>query len=113
MGKIEDIERQVQALSSEELAQFRAWFLEFDWVAWNHQIERDVQRADSTPSLRRPCATTHPVRPRPFDSPRIRATSFNGPRCSHSAADRERCAEFMSSGRCRPPVPERHQRRYR
>ena len=43
MGKIEDIERQVQALSSEELAQFRAWFLEFDWVAWNHQIERDVQ----------------------------------------------------------------------
>jgi len=29
MGKIEDIERQVQALSSEELAQFRACFLEF------------------------------------------------------------------------------------
>ena len=43
MSKIEDIERQVQALSSDELAQFRAWFLEFDWAAWDHQIERDVQ----------------------------------------------------------------------
>jgi len=43
MGKIQDIERQVQALSPEELAQFRAWFLEFDWATWDHQIERDVQ----------------------------------------------------------------------
>ena len=117
MGKIEDIERQVQALSSEELAQFRAWFLEFDWVAWNHQIERDVQagRLDAlaAKALRdHASGKTTPL----FDSPRIPdlwATSFNGPRCSHSAADRERCAEFMSSGRCRPPVPERHQRRYR
>jgi len=33
----------VQALSPEELAQFRAWFLEFDWATWDHQIERDVQ----------------------------------------------------------------------
>jgi len=32
-----------QALSPEELAQFRAWFLEFDWATWDHQIERDVQ----------------------------------------------------------------------
>jgi hypothetical protein len=43
MGKIEDIEQQVETLSSEELAQFRAWFLEFDWAAWDDQIERDVQ----------------------------------------------------------------------
>jgi hypothetical protein len=43
MGKIEDIGRQVKALSSEELAKFRAWFLEFDWAAWDQQIERDVQ----------------------------------------------------------------------
>ena len=43
MGKIENIERQVQALSPKELAQFRAWFLEFDWVAWDRQIERDVR----------------------------------------------------------------------
>ena len=43
MGKVEKIEQQVQALSPEELAQFRAWFLEFDWAAWDRQIERDVR----------------------------------------------------------------------
>ena len=43
MGKIDDLEQQVQALSSEELAQFRAWFLEFDWAAWDTQIERDIR----------------------------------------------------------------------
>jgi hypothetical protein len=43
MGKIEDLEQQVQALSLEELARFRTWFLEFDWAAWHQQIERDVQ----------------------------------------------------------------------
>ena len=43
MGKVENIEQQVQALSPEELAQFRAWFLEFDWATWDRQIERDVR----------------------------------------------------------------------
>ena len=43
MGKIEKIEQEVQALSPDELAQFRAWFLEYDWAAWDHQIERDAQ----------------------------------------------------------------------
>ena len=43
MGKVEKIEQQVQALSPEELAQFRAWFLEFDWAAWDRQIEQDVR----------------------------------------------------------------------
>ena len=43
MGKIEKIEQEVQALSPEELLQFRAWFLEYDWAAWDRQIERDSQ----------------------------------------------------------------------
>ncbi|MFI5329383.1 MAG: hypothetical protein ACHQ7H_24330 [Candidatus Rokuibacteriota bacterium] len=43
MSKIEKIEREIQSLSSEELAQFRAWFLEFDWAIWDRQIERDVE----------------------------------------------------------------------
>ena len=43
MGKIEKIEQEVQALSPAELAQFRAWFLEYDWAAWDRQIERDSQ----------------------------------------------------------------------
>ena len=43
MGKIGNIERQIEALSPEELAQFRAWFLEFDWAAWDRQLEADIQ----------------------------------------------------------------------
>ena len=43
MGKIEKIEQEIQALSAEELTQFRAWFLEYDWAAWDRQIERDSQ----------------------------------------------------------------------
>jgi hypothetical protein len=43
MGKIGDIERQVRELSPEELAQFRAWFLEFDWRKWDEQLEGDIQ----------------------------------------------------------------------
>ena len=43
MGKIEKIEQDVQMLSPDELAEFRAWFLEYDWAAWDRQIERDSQ----------------------------------------------------------------------
>ena len=43
MGKIEKIDQEIQALSPEELAQFRAWFLEFDWAIWDRKIERDVE----------------------------------------------------------------------
>lgn len=43
MSKVEDIERQIEALSPEELVQLRAWFLEFDWAAWDRQLEADVQ----------------------------------------------------------------------
>ena len=43
MGKVEKIERDVQALSPAELAEFRAWFLEYDWAAWDRQLERDVR----------------------------------------------------------------------
>ena len=43
MSKIEKIEQEVQALSPEELAQFRAWFLEYDWAIWDRQIERDAE----------------------------------------------------------------------
>jgi len=42
MSKIDRIEQEVQGLSAEELAEFRDWFLEFDWQAWDRQLERDV-----------------------------------------------------------------------
>ena len=43
MDKVERIEHDIQALSPYELAQFRAWFLEYDWAAWDRQLERDVE----------------------------------------------------------------------
>lgn len=43
MSKIERIEQEIQALSPEELAQFRAWFLEYDWANWDRPIERDAE----------------------------------------------------------------------
>jgi hypothetical protein len=32
-----------RALSPAELAQFRAWFLEYDWAASDRPLERDAQ----------------------------------------------------------------------
>ena len=43
MSKVEKVEQQVQSLSPEELAQFRAWFQEFDWAVWDAQLAADVQ----------------------------------------------------------------------
>ena len=39
MTKIEIIERQIKELSREELAEFRAWFAEFDGELWDRQFE--------------------------------------------------------------------------
>lgn len=43
MSKIEQIEKEIQALTPEELAAFRKWFLEFDAAIWDRQIEEDVR----------------------------------------------------------------------
>ena len=43
MDKVEKIEEEVEGLTPVELARFRAWFLEYDWAAWDVQLERDVQ----------------------------------------------------------------------
>lgn len=44
MGKsVEDIEQEIARLTPEQLAQFRAWFEEFDADAWDRQIEQDVR----------------------------------------------------------------------
>lgn len=43
MSKIEQIEKEIQALTPEELAAFRKWFLEFDAAMWDQQIEEDVR----------------------------------------------------------------------
>ena len=41
MRKVADLERQSRELSKEEYAEFRTWFLERDWAAWDAKIEAD------------------------------------------------------------------------
>ena len=41
MSDLEDIEQRIQKLLPDELAQFRAWFTEFDHQLWDRQIEAD------------------------------------------------------------------------
>jgi len=36
---VEQIEQQVQELRPDQLAELRAWFLEYDWQAWDRQLE--------------------------------------------------------------------------
>ena len=43
MGKIENLEEQIRALSREEFARFREWFAQFDAEAWDRQLEADVK----------------------------------------------------------------------
>ncbi len=43
MGKIENLEERVRALSPEDFARFREWFAQFDAEAWDRQLEADVK----------------------------------------------------------------------
>ncbi len=43
MSEVEQLEKQIEKLSPEDLASFRAWFLEFDARVWDAQIEADVK----------------------------------------------------------------------
>ena len=43
MSRVEQIEGEIQRLSSEELALFRAWFAEFDWDSWDRRFAEDVK----------------------------------------------------------------------
>jgi hypothetical protein len=40
---LESIETRIKELSSEELTEFREWFMEFDAEAWDRQFEVDVK----------------------------------------------------------------------
>jgi hypothetical protein len=43
MSRVEVLEREIKALSPEELAELRRWFAEFDAQAWDLQFESDVK----------------------------------------------------------------------
>ena len=41
MSELEQLEQRIQNLPSDELAKFREWFVEFDHLIWDKQIEAD------------------------------------------------------------------------
>ena len=41
MSELDQLEQRIQRLSPDELAKFRAWFIEFDHLIWDKQIEAD------------------------------------------------------------------------
>ena len=43
MTTIEHIEQQVQQLSPPDFAKFREWFHEYEWQAWDRQLEKDAK----------------------------------------------------------------------
>jgi hypothetical protein len=43
LSEVEQLEKQIEKLSAEDLAKFRTWFLEFDARVWDAQIEADLK----------------------------------------------------------------------
>ena len=43
MSELEELEKRIRNLPAGELAKFRAWFVEFDHLLWDKQIESDVK----------------------------------------------------------------------
>ena len=41
MSELEEIERRIRSLPPEDLTKFREWFVEFDHLLWDRQIEAD------------------------------------------------------------------------
>jgi hypothetical protein len=43
MSELEELENRIRSLPPEDLAKFRAWFVEFDHVLWDRQIQSDTK----------------------------------------------------------------------
>ena len=43
MSELEELEKRIRNLSRGELAKFRSWFVEFDHLMWDKQIEADAK----------------------------------------------------------------------
>ena len=41
MSDLEELEHKIKNLPAEDLSKFRAWFIEFDHLLWDKQIEAD------------------------------------------------------------------------
>jgi len=43
MSELEELENRIRNLPPEDLAKFRAWFVEFDHILWDRQIQSDAK----------------------------------------------------------------------
>lgn len=43
MSEVEQLEERIAKLAPRDLAEFRAWFVEFDARVWDEQIEADAK----------------------------------------------------------------------
>ena len=43
MTKVENLEREIEALSDDELSEFRRWYSEFDAATWDREFASDVR----------------------------------------------------------------------
>ena len=43
MSELEELEKRIRNLAPEDLAKFRAWFIDFDHALWDRQIESDAK----------------------------------------------------------------------
>ncbi|MGI9089484.1 MAG: hypothetical protein ACR2GG_00105 [Gemmatimonadaceae bacterium] len=46
MTNVEKIEREIAALSSSELADFRRWYAAFDAAVWDRRLEADIRSGE-------------------------------------------------------------------
>jgi len=51
MSEVEQLEEQIERLSPQDLAAFRAWFAEFDARMWDQQIEADAKSGRLKPLI--------------------------------------------------------------
>jgi hypothetical protein len=49
MSELEELEKRIRNLPPDELAKFRAWFVEFDHLMWDRQIEADAKTGKLAP----------------------------------------------------------------
>ncbi len=47
MSSIQSIERAIEQLPANELAEFRQWFAKFDESVWDAQVEADAGKLDA------------------------------------------------------------------
>ena|SRR5438105_15520069 len=73
MTKLEALEREVEKLTQEELSVFREWFIEYDWQAWDRELEQDAASGKLDEFAAEALEEFEHVKTKEFESPGERA----------------------------------------